>query len=179
MNWLKLTLWTYVVFTLHATLAASLAVAGFTPHLVLAGLCLLASRTTARQGLLTGALCGLLADGLTDGRLGTGVICFSLSTLMLQHVAGPSNRGLSWKLPALSVPLIFANIVGTAALRTLADGRPVDLGALCLAAAGSAVFTGILVAIAELVIRLMRGKAGDDAGVAAPTVSNRWRMLTG
>jgi len=178
MNWFKLAFWTYVVFCLHATLAANLTVAGFTPHLVLAGLCLLASRTTARQGLLTSALWGLLADGLTDGRFGAGLICFSLSTLMLQRFAGNSNHGPIWKLAAWSVLVIFTNIVGTAALRTLAEGRPVDWQAFCVVAAGSAVFTGGLVTIAEVALRLIRGKAGDDAGIAATTVSNRWRMLT-
>lgn len=178
MNWLKLTLWTYFVFTLHSTLAVSLAVAGFTPHLVLAGLTLLVSRTTARQGLLTAALWGLLADCLTDGRSGAGVICFSLTTWILQKFMEPANYGPTWKILALSVPVTFANIVGTAALRTLADGHLVDLREFCLLAAGSAVFTGILVAIAEPAIRLVRGKGREEVGVVVPTVSNRWRMLT-
>src|SRR5947207_10947643 len=91
MTWLKITLWTYLVFGLHLSLTVSLAVAGFAPHLVLAGSVLLTCRTTARQGLLLGALWGLLADCLPDGRMGAGIICFSLSTWALQRCTWQSH----------------------------------------------------------------------------------------
>jgi rod shape-determining protein MreD len=164
--------------TLHSTLAASLAVAGFSPHLLLAGLSLLASRTTTRQSLFAGALWGLLADCLTDGRLGAGLICFSLSTWFLQRCRGQSYRGRFWKLAIWSVPVIFADMVATAALRIVFDIRPVDWQGLCIHAAGSAVYSGILVGIAELAIRLVRGKTSENSEGTAPTVSNKWRMLT-
>lgn len=178
MTWLKLTLGTYIALTLHSTMAASLAIAGFTPHLVLAGLSLLAARAAPRQALFTGALWGILADCLADGRLGAGMICFSLSTWVLQRCTGGPNRGPSWKLAIWSVPVIFADIVAMAALRTHFDVHPVDWQGLCLYAARSAVFTGILIAIAEFAINLVRGRSIVDPTIAAPTVSNKWRMLT-
>jgi rod shape-determining protein MreD len=178
MNWLKLTLWTYFIFVLHFTVAARLAIAGFAPHFMLAGLSLLAWRATSRQALLTGALWGLLADCLTDGRLGAGLICFLLSTWVLQRCTVQSNRGPSWKLAIFSVPVIFAAIVGTAGLRMLFDIRPVDWQALCIDAAGSAVFTGILIVIIEIAISVVRGRTSEHSAIAAPTVSNKWRMLT-
>jgi rod shape-determining protein MreD len=178
MNWLKFTLWTYLVFALHSSLATGLAVAGFAPHLVLAGSVLLASRTKARQGLLLGALWGFLADCLTDGRMGAGVICFSLSTWALQICTSQPKSTVPWRLAVLSLPLVWVNMIGTELLRGLTDGRPVDLQGLCPHAAGSAIYTVIIIAMAEWAIRLVHGKSPADAVIAAPTVSNKWRMLT-
>jgi len=171
MNWLKFTIWTYIVFVMHSSVATSLAIAGCGPHLV-------AQRMTPRQGLLAAALWGLLADCLTNGCLGAGVVGFSLSTWVLQRCLGRRNDGFLLRLVALSSPLIWADIVGMAVLRGLSDGHSVDLRAQCVQAAGSAAYTGILVAAAEFAIRYVRGNSAAAASLAVPTVSNRWKMLT-
>lgn len=178
MTWLKFTFSTYIIFVLHSAAAASLAVAGFAPNFVLAGLILMACRLAGRQGLLAAALWGLLADCMTSGRLGAGIICFSLSTWVLQRCTERGNSSLPWRLAVLSVPLLWADIVGMDLLRGLSDGRPVDLQGLCLPAAGSAVYTAIVVAVTEFSIRIVRGKRTEDAAIAVPIVSNKWKMLT-
>ena len=178
MNWLKFTLWTYLVFALHSGVASSLAVAGYAPQLVLAGLVLMTSRMAGRQGLLAAALWGLLADCLTEGRLGAGIVCFSLSTWLLQRCTGRSNSSVPWRIAVFSVPLIWADLVAMAVLRGLSDGRPIDLRGLCIHAAGSAVYTGMIIGAAEFAIRFVRGSSTEDAANASPTVSNKWKMLT-
>jgi rod shape-determining protein MreD len=178
MNWLKFTLWTYLVFVLHSAVAARLAVAGYPPHLVLAGLILMARRMTPRQGLLAAALWGILTDCLTNGRLGAGIVCFSLTRWVLQRCLGRRSSSLPLRLAVCSTTLIWANIVGMAVLRGLSDGQAFDLRELCVTAAGSAVYTGIIIAAAEFANRYARGDSGGDDAVAAPTVLNRWKMLT-
>ena len=111
MNWLKFTIWTYLVFAVHSVVASSLAVAGYAPHLVLAGLILMTSRMAGRQGLLAAGLWGLLADCLTEGRLGAGIVCFSLSTWLLQRCTGRRISSVPWRIAVFSVPLIGADIV--------------------------------------------------------------------
>ena len=135
-------------------------------------------RIAGRQGLLAAALWGLLADCLTDGRLGAGVVYFSLSTWVLKRFTGRRNSSVPWRVAVMSVPLIWAAIVGMAVLRGLSDGRPSDLRGLCVHAAGSAVYTGMVIAAAEFAIGFVRGSSTADAGIAAPTVSNKWKMLT-
>lgn len=178
MKWLKFILTTYSVFVLHSALATSLTVAGCAPHLVLAGWIFLAQRMTPRQGLLGAALWGLLADCLTNGRLGAGIVCFSLSTWILQRCLGRRNDRFLLRLAVLSAPLIWADIVGMAVLQGLVDGHSVELRAQCMQAAGSAAYTVIIVLAAEFANRSVRGNATTDANIAVPTVSNRWKMLT-
>jgi hypothetical protein len=59
-----------------------------------------------------------------------------------------------------------------------ADGRILDLVTLAIPAAGSAIYTGVLVAVISLATSLVGRDLADDATAAVPAVSNRWRMLT-
>jgi rod shape-determining protein MreD len=178
MNWFKFTLWTYLVFVLHSSLAASLAIAGSAPQLVLAGWILVIRRMPPRQGLLAAALWGLLADCQTNGRLGAGIVCLSISTWILQRCLGRRNDNSLLTLVVLSSPLIWADIVGMAVLRGLSDGHSVNMRAQCIQAAGSAIYTGIIVVAAEIASRYVRGNAEGDAAIGVPAVLNRWKMLT-
>ncbi len=177
MNWLKFTCWTYVVFVLQSTVAPSVAIAGAVPHFLLAGLSLAASRVSARQALLAGALWGILADCLTSGRLGAGMICIAFSSWAMYRSTGLSNRGSTWQRPLISVPIIFAGILATALLRSLSENHPVDFPGLCLHAVGSAIYTGVVIVVGEFAIRLVSGRSADRTTGAVPIVANRWRML--
>ena len=178
MNWLKFTLWTYLIFALHSTVAPSLAFAGYVPNLVLAGLVIMTCRISGKAGLMAAALWGLLADCLADGPLGAGIACFSLSTWMLQRCTTRWRNNLSWRIAVVSAPLIWLDSVGMAYLRGQFGGHPADLPALCAFAAGSAIYTGLVIAVAESAKRIVRGTADEHVAVAGPTVSNKWRMLT-
>jgi hypothetical protein len=58
-----------------------------------------------------------------------------------------------------------------------ADGRIASLSDFCLTALGSALYTGAVVGIASLAARFIGHSTTSDS-VAAPSVSNKWRMLT-
>jgi rod shape-determining protein MreD len=178
MSWLKFILGTYVVFVLQSTIASSLAVAGFAPNLVLAGLVVMSGHLSRRHGLLAAALWGFLADSLTEGRLGAGILGFSLSAWAIQTCSAGQNGGVHWKLAVLSVPLVWGNIVGMAVLRSLSDGSPFDLRGLCIHAAGSAFYTAGIIAVVQMAHRFVRGSSSSAEPISAPTVSNKWRMLT-
>jgi rod shape-determining protein MreD len=178
MRWLKFTLWTYLVFVLHSAFSTILTVAGYTPNLLLAGLVVITCRIAGRQGLLAAALWGLLADCLTESRLGAGMVCFSLAAYLLQGGSMRWNGRIPWRIAAFSLPLTWAAMVGMAVLRAQTDGRPSDHYGLCIHAAGSAIYTAVVIVAAEIAVRLIRGSSTAGATIAAPTVSNRWKMLT-
>jgi hypothetical protein len=58
-----------------------------------------------------------------------------------------------------------------------ADGPVASLSACCLTALGSALYTGAIVGIASLAARFIGHSTTRDSA-AAPSVSNKWRMLT-
>jgi len=72
---------------------------------------------------------------------------------------------------------VWSAVAASASIRMLADRRTLDLATLAIPAAGSAIYTGILVAVISLAASLVARHPTDDA-TAVPAVSNRWRMLT-
>ena len=177
MQWIWICAWTYFIFVLQSSVARELAIGECAPHLVLAGLILMAVRVPGRNGLLLAALWGLLSDCLSDARLGADIIGFVLATLVAQW--GGIRLGLSspWRLGGLSVVLVWCASVLSAGLRMHADSRVASLAACCITALGSALYTGAVVGVASLAARFIgHGMTSDSA--AAPSVSNKWRMLT-
>ena len=85
MHWLEFTLWTYLIFVLHSALRTMFSRRGYAPHLVLAGLILMCARNAGRAGICLAALWGLLADCLSEGRLGPGLMIFVLSAFVIGH----------------------------------------------------------------------------------------------
>jgi rod shape-determining protein MreD len=177
MQWFLIVAWTYLVFVLHSSVAKGLAIGGCAPHLVLAGLILMAVRVSGRHGLLLAALWGLLSDCLSDARLGADIIGFVLTALVVQWCGMRLGRSSPWRLGGLSAVLIWCASVLSAGLRMHADGRVASLWACCVTALGSALYTGALVGIASLAER-STGRSTTSESAAAPSVSNKWRMLT-
>src|SRR5260370_22628206 len=145
MKWFWIIAWTYLIFVLQSSVARELVIGGCTPHLVLAGLILMAVRASTRNGLLLAALWGLLSDCLSDARLGADIIGFVLAALVVQW--GSIRLGLSspWRLGGLSSVLVWCAIVLSVGLRMHADGRIVSLSACYITALGSALYTGAVV----------------------------------
>ncbi len=177
MRWISICAWTYLMFVLQSSIAQGLSIGGCAPHLALAGLILMAVRVSGRSGLLLAALWGLLSDCLSDARLGADVIGFVLVTLVAQW--GSIRLGLNspWRLGGLSVVLVWCVSVLSTGLRMHADGRVASLSACCLTALGSALYTGAVVGIASHAACFI-GRSKTSDSTAAPSVSNKWRMLT-
>jgi hypothetical protein len=76
------------------------------------------------------------------------------------------------------MPLTLADIVAMAALHGFSDGHSVDLRGDWIHALGSSVYTGLVIAVAEFAIHFLHRNSTEVTAIAAPTVSNRWRMLT-
>jgi rod shape-determining protein MreD len=177
MQYIWICAWTYLIFVLQSSAAHGLSIGGCAPHLVLAGLILMAVRVSGRSGLLLAAVWGLLSDCLSDARLGADVISFVLATLVAQW--GGVRLGLksAWRLGGLSVVLVWCASVLSNGLRIHTDGGIASLSAICIIALGSALYTGGIVGIASLVAHFI-GRTATSELVAAPSVSNKWRMLT-
>jgi rod shape-determining protein MreD len=187
MKWLWIIAATYLVFVLHAGFACEMAIGGCAPHLVLAGLVLMVLRLNGRDGIALAAAWGFLSDCLVEGRLGADVVAFVLAACAVRQLSVRWNLRVAWRAGAISIGLVWGAIVAGTAIRVLADGmladgmladgRTLDLGTLAMSAAGSAIYTGVLVAVISLAASLV-GRDRTENATALPAVSNRWRMLT-
>jgi rod shape-determining protein MreD len=178
MKWLWTIAWTYLVFVLHSGLAREAAVGGCAPHLVLAGLVLMVLRITGREAIALAAVWGFLSDCLVEGRLGVDVMFFVLTTMALRQLNARWNLRSPWRAAVVSMTFVWGELVASGSFRILAEGQTPDLPPLAHSAAGSAVYSGLLVAMLALAARLVARDAIDDDASAAPAVSNKWRMLT-
>jgi hypothetical protein len=178
MKWLWIISWTYLVFVLHSGFAREVAVAGCTPNLILAGLVLMILRTTGLGAVALAALWGFLSDCLVEGRLGVDVVSFALTACAVRQVSAHWNMRSPWRAGAISTVLVWAALVASSSFRVLADARTPHLPTVALSATGSAVYTGLLVAILSQVVWLVWRDPNDDDAVVVPAVSNKWRMLT-
>src|SRR5262249_24042348 len=178
MKWLWIVGWTYLIFVLHSGFAREVAIAGCTPNLILAGLVLMILRTTGHGAVAVAAVWGLLSDCLIEGRLGADVVSFLLTACAVRQLSVHWNLRSPWRAGAISIVLVWVELVASSNFRVLADGRTPDPAALALSAAGAAVYTGLLVAILSLAARLVWCDPSDDDAAAVRAVSNKWRMLT-
>ncbi|HEY3968397.1 MAG TPA: rod shape-determining protein MreD [Planctomycetaceae bacterium] len=169
---------TYAICALHSAIAHDLAIAGIAPHLILAGLVVIVVRVGQAQGVLLAAVWGVLADCLSEGRLGPQIVCYAIATLILRYAANQSRINSTWSLAALSLPLIGSVLLINQVCRSFADGRSIDFVPLAIHSAGSALYTGVIVMGAAYVIRLFASDVTERSATASHSVSNQWRMLT-
>jgi hypothetical protein len=78
----------------------------------------------------------------------------------------------------LAAVLVWCSMALSNGLFRQSDVRAVDFSGLLIAASGSAVYSGVLVGLASLALRIIGGQKRTGSG-AATVVSNKWRMLTG
>jgi rod shape-determining protein MreD len=178
MKWLWTIAATYLVFVLHSGFARELAIGGCAPHLILAGLVLMIVGANGSEGIALAAVWGVLSDCLVEGRLGADVVGFSLAAFAIRQLSGRWNLRAPWRAGAISVALVWGVVVASTSVWVLADGRTPELATLAVSAAGSAIYTGLLVAALSLAAQLVRRDATNDDADAVPLVSNKWKMLT-
>ena len=76
------------------------------------------------------------------------------------------------------MPLVACALLVSPFWHCLAGGRTLDVVALAINAAGSALYTAIVVFVVSYVIRLVVPGTAERSTAASPSVSNNWRMLT-
>lgn len=169
---------TYTIFVLHSALARDLAIAGFAPHLILAGLIVMTVRVSRAQGVLLAASMGLLADCLTEGPLGPNLICCTLVSAVLPQVASKWRDRIPLKLAVTSIPLIGCALLVSPVWHSFAGGRTIDVVVLAINATGSALYTAMLVCVVAWAVQFIVPGATERSTPSSPSVSNNWRMLT-
>src|SRR5262249_5596826 len=152
MKWLSISGWTYLIFVLHAGFARDVAIGACAPHLILAGLFLMVVRLNSRDGIALAAAWGFLSDCLVEGRLGADVVVFVVAAGAVRQLSGRWSLRAAWRAGAISTGVVWGAVVASTANRMLADGllahgRTLDLATLAIPAAGSAIYTGVLVAV--------------------------------
>ncbi len=178
MYWLGITIWTYLVFVLQSAFASHLAIAGYAPQLVIAGLVLIVAHIAGRQGIFLAAIWGLISDCQTDGRIGLHLCCFVSLMFVTQQMHAWWKSSSPVKPGALAATFVFAHGIASVCFVRLLDGQPPEVSVVCVQAAGSALFTGLFVSGAVLAARFVVPRTPADVVGAAPTVSNKWHMLT-
>ena len=172
----------YAIFVLHSAVARDLAIAGFAPHLILAGLIVvIVLRVGHAQGVLLAAIWGILADCLKPK---AASVPTSFASRLLRLILQPHGRIIRrikspWEPREHIAPLIGSRAADGASAAAagrwshpsiswpLPSIRP-DL--LCTRASLSQERPLLL----QLIVS---GSTGRPAP-ASPSVSNRWRMLT-
>ncbi len=179
MRWFWIILWTYLIFVLQSGFAHAMPIGGYAPHLLLAGLTLMTVRTGGRPSLCLAAAWGMLSDCLTDGRFGADLVGY----VLVAFVIGQCNARWDLTSPARAgvVTIVIVGVVQVASIiRHLPpDGRLPDPGALGKFALGSALYTGLLVALVSLAARIVWPRPNGEGAAVSPAVFNKWRMLTG
>jgi rod shape-determining protein MreD len=170
---------TYTIFVLHTSLTRDLAIAGIAPHLVLAGLAVMTTRVERVQAVWLAAAWGLLADCLAEGRLGSSMVCFTIFAVFVQPASHPGRTGFAWKLGALSIPVGWGLLLADQLWRGLGRELKIDIGALAIQAAGTSIYTGLIIAGAAFALQILSPVSTESEISSTRTVSNQWRMLTG
>lgn len=176
MKWPIVIIATYAAFVLQTAVARDLAVCGFAPRLDLAALIVVTAQVGGVPALLLAAAWGFLADCFTAGPLGTNVACFAVLACALQRAVARWRIASARRLAAATVPLVWCCVVAGELPRAATGAGPVDLGALALAAAGTALYTAVVVAAAAFALRV--ASPGENEPRRATRVLNNWRMLT-
>ena len=168
---------TYLVFVLDSSLTPLLSIAGCKPHFALASLVAIATRLRGARGVLLAGVWGLLSDSLAEGHLGPGLACFALAAHAVQQCAARWGLRSPLALAAATFVTAWAMLAVSEGLRLLDAGHTPEFLSLATWAAGSACYTAFLAGALGLALRLVTGRQRDSEG-SAPSVSNRWRMLT-
>ncbi len=178
MQWLWIILWTYTVFVVHSGYARALAIGGSAPHLVLAGLMLMIVRVSGRRGLLLAAGWGLLLDCLGTDRIGINLVGLTLTAWMVQQIHASWPVTASWRLGSLAAIAAGIEFIAASGLRAASTAPGPEFRAILTAAAGSALYTGLWVAVGSIAAALVRHRPKTvEPAAMAPRVSNKWRML--
>jgi rod shape-determining protein MreD len=169
---------TYLLFALQTSLAPQWAVAGAVPRLTCAALIPLAALCGARMNLICAACWGFLSDLLSDGRIGTGAICFTLTAAGLSRLLANQSRTLpGWK-PTSAALLVCGCVAAEAAFRLLVNGQATSVllhWPMIVRQTALTALPALLFALAA--IRLTQRNSIFTTRSAEP-VSNRWTMLT-
>jgi rod shape-determining protein MreD len=179
MQCLWIVVWTYTVFVLHSGYARALSIYGSRPHLVLVGLVLMIVRVNGRRGLLIAAGWGLLLDCLGTERLGMNLIGLTLTAWAVQQIDARWPLSSPWRLGALAALAAGIEFIAASGLWTLSGVPGLEFKRIVAAAAGSAVYSGLCVAVGSFAAALVLHRSRvDEPAATAPRVSNKWRMLT-
>jgi hypothetical protein len=178
MRWIWILVWTYLIFVLHTGVGRLMAVAGGAPHLALAGMVLMTLRISGREGLVLAAGWGFISDCLTEGRLGPDVMTFVLAGSVIRKLSCRWNLNSPGIAGAASGAIVWGALVIAAGLRIFPDGKLPDLWVPVWHAAGSGIFTGVLVAVVTPAVRYIVPTPAGIGPAPGPDMANKWRMLT-
>lgn len=168
---------TYLLFVLDSSLAPLRQIGSCKPHFALAVLVLMATRLRGARGVVLASIWGLFSDSLAEGRLGPELACFAIGAYAAQQCAARWGLRSPPGLAAATFVTAWVTLALSEGLRILDAGRTPESVSIAAWAAGSACYTALLAGAVGLALSLVTGRPDRIEGVA-PSISNRWRMLT-
>ncbi len=185
MRWFFTGICLYGALVLQAGLSAHITAAGLIPDLLLLLAVLTALDREPPAGLLTAAMAGLLADGLSAAPLGTGLLTFTILTGVLQ-MSLPDDRPLAtgWICLAVFIAVVCRDIVETivmavaeAASLTTLTFKPLVVVDNWLAIGSRAGLTAGLMFVVLFVGRKAARTTTARRSRGSAEITNRWSML--
>lgn len=171
-----LTVLTYACFVLDTSVVPSFDWGALAPRFVPAALVLCGWSSGRRSGLVAAAAMGLFADGLSRGRMGIGLIAFVTAAYGVQSIRARRPALSTFGAAGLTGVVAFAIGAMLPAVRSLIERTPLELTSLLERAAGESLSTSLLVWLLLACGSMIRPAIREES---APSVSNRWKMLTG
>jgi rod shape-determining protein MreD len=139
---------------------------------------LMTVRTGGRQHVFFAAGWGLLLDCLGEGRMGVNLVALTLAALAVQSFQAQWPLNSLWRAGVVAAIVVGIEFGVSTVLLILAAGLGPDLRMIVTHAAGSALYSGIVIAVLLRASQMVLRQPSLTAGGIVPTVSNNWRMLT-
>jgi rod shape-determining protein MreD len=169
---------TYAVFVLHVAFARELAVGGAMPHIIAAGLAVFATRLPRWHALGLAVLWGLLADGLSGDRFGPHLAVFVVLVQALRVSARRPTGVRPWVAAVLTAPGAGCALAASHLANRMGDLNGAALATIVTHAAGSGVYTAIMVAAFGAIGRWFFHVSRDAVSPEVPTLAHPWWLLT-
>ena len=93
-------------------------------------------------------------------------------------IARRRTAAIPWVSTALTAPAVWCALVASHVVNGLADGKTIALEALATQAAGSGIYTALIVSVIAVGWNWIAGASREDRLPMSRTVSNPWWMLT-
>lgn len=167
----------YAAFVVQTAMLPRLRLGAWTPQVVVWAVVMATGTVAPRASIAIAALCGLVADCLSPGTIGPGVIGMGMTAFVALHARrlGTMQSPLVWPC-MVGLLAWFAPVASTLARQVLAQ-EAVFWSHKLSASIFPALSTAACAFVATLPAALLR-RASPSTGGHDSQVANHWRMLT-
>ena len=124
------------------------------------------------------AVAGLLADCLSDHRLGAGMLAGAVLAYFLQRLRGEQMRGSAYLFTGLAFLVVFGFSLSEMFVESVSAGIFPEPAAVLKHPAGTACYSALIAFCVLVVWNALRNVLSAGRPNANEGFTNRWKMLT-